>query len=99
MIAHGGLLRDTGRWRQEAECRDLDPRLFFPVGASSAAIGRVEAAKAVCGRCEVTEPCLDFALTTNQNSGVWGGHSEEERRQLRRERAQPSVRGAAASAS
>ena len=87
MIAQGELLRDTGRWRQEAECRNLDPQLFFPVGASSAAVDRVEAAKAVCGQCEVTEPCLDFALTTNQASGVWGGRSEEERRQLRRERA------------
>ena len=31
-----------------------------------------------------SEPCLDFALATNQESGVWGGTSEEERRKLRK---------------
>ena len=34
--------------------------------------------------CPVKEPCLEFALSTNQDSGVWGGTSEEERRKLRR---------------
>ena len=28
---------------------------------------------------------LEFALETNQDSGIWGGTSEEERRQLRRD--------------
>jgi WhiB family redox-sensing transcriptional regulator len=28
--------------------------------------------------------CLEFALETNQDSGVWGGTSEEERRDIRR---------------
>ena len=31
--------------------------------------------------------CLDFALATNQDSGIWGGLSEEERRVIRRKRA------------
>ena len=30
------------------------------------------------------EPCLEFALATNQESGIWGGTSEEERRKLRK---------------
>jgi WhiB family redox-sensing transcriptional regulator len=30
---------------------------------------------------------LDFALATNQDSGIWGGLAEEERRVIRRERA------------
>jgi WhiB family redox-sensing transcriptional regulator len=38
----------------------------------------------VCRSCEAQEPCLDFALATNQESGVWGGTSEEERRKLRK---------------
>jgi WhiB family redox-sensing transcriptional regulator len=29
----------------------------------------------------------DFALDTNQDSGIWGGLSEEERRDIRRQRA------------
>jgi WhiB family redox-sensing transcriptional regulator len=31
--------------------------------------------------------CLQFALETNQDTGIWGGTSEEERRQMRREQA------------
>ena len=28
--------------------------------------------------------CLEYALATNQDSGIWGGTSEDERRQLRK---------------
>ena len=45
---------------------------------------QIEAAKRVCRSCDAQEPCLDFALATNQESGVWGGTSEEERRKLRK---------------
>jgi WhiB family redox-sensing transcriptional regulator len=38
----------------------------------------------------VREPCLEFALTTNQDSGVWGAASEEERRLLRQQRRRAS---------
>lgn len=43
----------------------------------------IEAAKAVCRGCRVREDCLDFALATHQDDGIWGGRSEEERRELR----------------
>ena len=33
------------------------------------------------------EDCLQFALDTNQDAGVWGGLGEEERRVIRRQRA------------
>ena len=73
------------RWRQEASCRNVDPDLFFPVGTTGMAIEQIESAKAVCDECPVSGPCLEFALSTNQDSGVWGGTSEEERRSLRRQ--------------
>jgi len=72
------------RWRHEASCRSVDPDLFFPVGTTGMAIEQIEAAKAVCALCPANGPCLEFALSTNQDSGVWGGTSEEERRTLRR---------------
>jgi Transcription factor WhiB len=28
--------------------------------------------------------CLEFALATNQEAGIWGGATEEERRKLRK---------------
>ena len=71
-------------WRSVAACQDTDPDLFFPVGTTGPAIEQIANAKAVCNGCDAKEPCLEFALTTNQDSGVWGGTSEEERRKLRR---------------
>ena len=32
----------------------------------------------------VASECLEFALATNQEAGVWGGLTEEERRRLRK---------------
>jgi WhiB family transcriptional regulator, redox-sensing transcriptional regulator len=71
-------------WRTLAACRDTAPDLFFPVGSTGLAVEQIEAAKAVCDQCPVKEACLQFALETNQDSGIWGGTSEEERRRLRR---------------
>jgi WhiB family redox-sensing transcriptional regulator len=71
-------------WRDGAACRDTDPDLFFPVGTTGPAVDQISAAKQVCDTCPAKEPCLEFALMTNQDSGVWGGTSEDERRKLRR---------------
>ena len=38
-------------------------------------------AKAVRARCLVRRQCLAFALRTRQVHGVWGGLTEEERRE------------------
>ena len=84
MLALGAA--DHG-WRDEALCRDTDPELFFPVGTTGLALVAIDKAKQVCHQCLVRTECLDFALETNQDSGVWGGLSEEERRAIRRRRA------------
>ena len=76
----------TTDWRDLALCRDTDPSLFFPVGTTGAALDQIAAAKGVCVQCSARDECLEFALDSNQDSGVWGGLSEEERRQIRRER-------------
>jgi WhiB family redox-sensing transcriptional regulator len=64
-------------WRHRAACRDEDPELFFPIGTSGPALLQVEQAKAVCRRCTVADDCLQWALETGQDAGVWGGMSEE----------------------
>src|ERR1700742_3876854 len=71
-------------WRHTAVCRDEDPELFFPVGNSGPALAQIADAKLVCNRCPVTTECLSWALNTGQDSGVWGGMSEDERRALKR---------------
>ncbi|MDQ1374110.1 MAG: WhiB family transcriptional regulator, redox-sensing transcriptional regulator [Actinomycetota bacterium] len=75
---------DVEDWRDHAACRDTEPDLFFPVGTTGPALEQIEAAKAVCRMCDSQAPCLEFALATNQESGVWGATSEEERRKLRK---------------
>ena len=76
---------DTDSWRDRAACRDTDPELFFPIGATGEALEEIESAKAICRTCPVRRDCLAFAVETNQESGVWGGMSEDERRKLRRD--------------
>jgi WhiB family redox-sensing transcriptional regulator len=71
-------------WRQHAACRREDPDLFFPIGTSGPALLQTEQAKAVCRRCPVREPCLRWAMDTDQSLGVWGGTSETERRAMKR---------------
>ncbi|HZQ56387.1 MAG TPA: WhiB family transcriptional regulator [Acidimicrobiales bacterium] len=71
-------------WRAHAACAEVDHELFFPVGVTGPAVPQIAAAKAVCADCAVRAACLEFAIVTNQEYGVWGGTSEEERRALRR---------------
>lgn len=66
-------------WAPRAACRGSDPAKFFvTVGVNA------DEAKAVCARCVVREPCLDYALQTHEGFGIWGGLSPEERNQIRR---------------
>ncbi|NNN11221.1 MAG: WhiB family transcriptional regulator [Acidimicrobiaceae bacterium] len=75
-------------WREGAKCKDIDPSLFFPVGVTGDAEIQINEAKAFCTGCPVGELCLEFALRTNQEYGIWGGKDEEERRGIRRIRRQ-----------
>ena len=71
-------------WRHDAACRDVDPELFFPIGNTGPALVQIDEAKRVCQRCAVTESCLQWALESGQDAGVWGGLSEDERRAHKR---------------
>ncbi len=85
MTAGRMLALQDYEWRGRAACKDSRPGLFFPIGSTGDALAEIDAAKAICRSCPVREECLAFALETNQDSGVWGGTSEDERRQLRRD--------------
>lgn len=71
-------------WRHDAACRDVDPELFFPIGNTGPALLQIDEAKQVCHRCPVIEDCLQWALESGQDAGVWGGMSEDERRAAKR---------------
>ena len=70
-------------WRDAAACLSADPDLFFPPqgGATNGA-----EAKQICGGCPVQAECLDYAVTTAQKYGIWGGTNERERREIRKQR-------------
>ena len=70
-------------WREGAACMDESPELFFPIGNAYPALLQIAHAKAVCRRCEVVDSCLKWAIEFGQDSGVWGGLSEDERHALR----------------
>jgi WhiB family redox-sensing transcriptional regulator len=74
------------QWRCKAACIGTDVEVFFPAGTSGPALEQIEQAKDYCRRCEVATQCLEWALETNQDAGVWGGLSEDERRSVRRTR-------------
>ncbi len=71
-------------WRSRSACLDESPELFFPIGNTGLTLLQIEEAKAVYRRCEVVEACLNWAIEYGQDSGVWGGLSEDERRALKR---------------
>lgn len=79
-------------WRFKAACLSQDPELFFPIGDVGPALDQIEKAKAVCRTCPVVAECLEWALDTGQDFGVWGGLSEAERLQVRRKRSRVTSR-------
>jgi len=83
-VAQQSLAQNDDSWRAQAKCLGTNPDLFFPLGETGEPRAQAEAAKRMCQTCTVCDPCLQFALQTNQMTGVWGGTTEDERRRLRR---------------
>lgn len=81
---------ESQQW-DKAACLGEDPELFFPIGNTGPAILQIEEAKKVCQRCDVREQCLQWALESSKDHGVWGGMSEDERRALKRKMGRRSV--------
>lgn len=83
-------------WLHSAACRDEDPELFFPIGNTGPALVQIEEAKAVCRRCPVREQCLQWALESGQDHGVWGGMGQDDRRRFARRAARQRAKNASA---
>lgn len=80
--AYPAFLRD-GR----GACATADPNLFTEVGDRGKRRNlRVAEAKRVCLGCPFRPECAAWALATNQ-TGVWGGMSDEDRAAARRKAA------------
>jgi WhiB family redox-sensing transcriptional regulator len=68
-------------WRERRACKDADPELFFPT-RTKGATARTRQARGICGGCPVRRECLNEALVTFQDVGVWGGTTPKERRKM-----------------
>jgi WhiB family redox-sensing transcriptional regulator len=66
-------------WQAEAVCATADPEAWWPEKGTSTFPARL-----ICTQCPVRRDCLDFALTHNEDEGVWGGYSSRQRRRLKR---------------
>lgn len=76
-------------WRESGACFDSDSNAFIPFSlVMERQVQQVDYTVAirVCSECLVREECLDFAVTTKQDFGVWGGKTSKQRLQLRRRR-------------
>ncbi len=65
-------------WMARGACHGIDPELFFPISATGRSTPQIDTAKAVCGRCVVSDDCLSYALRVMPD-GIWGGTTREER--------------------
>jgi hypothetical protein len=73
----------------EPRCVGVDPEAFFPQEVEkdgrviSASYYDEVGAKNLCGQCSYKLDCLSYALKNNEK-GIWGGTTENERIGLRR---------------
>lgn len=73
-------------WQAHGLCRAVDSTIFFPPAHfehKPEREAREAKAKQICAGCQVRVECLDWALSTREPHGVWGGYSESERKAAR----------------
>ncbi len=69
-------------WHQRAACRGVGPTGFVRGPKAD-----YEAAGGLCADCPVRQQCLEVALADDSLVGLWGGTTDVERREMRRQRA------------
>jgi hypothetical protein len=71
-------IRDTQKWAKDAPCSTADPDQWHPEkGGPPLAASK---AKAICHTCPAEVACLQYALDTREQYGVWGGMTAGERK-------------------
>lgn len=80
-------------------CAESDPDAFFPMDVDIhgeivpiAKYSNEAGAKKVCSTCPYIVECLLFAVKNNE-IGIWGGTTENERKEIRRGRGVKILRG------
>ncbi len=72
-------------WRSRAACLEApDPNIFFPIKGKPK-VGGVNP-RDYCRRCEVSKPCLEYALTLPvRDYGIYADTNTRERSAIRRQ--------------
>lgn len=73
-------MTDRPAWMDHGACRDHHPELWFADNKNAVAI-----AKEICADCPSLNACLQWALETNEQYGIWGGTSRDDRQKIQRE--------------
>ncbi|AIT14553.1 WhiB family transcription factor [Mycobacterium phage Jamie19] len=66
-------------WTLGAACTQTDPEVFFPEKGEP-----VGPAREICKRCDVRQQCRDIAIAHDEEFGIWGGLTPNQRRALKR---------------
>lgn len=77
--ATGPALHLPPQWVSDALCAQTDPEAFFPEKGGDPGPDR-----RICADCPVRARCRDYALSSGELYGVWGGLTLNDRRRLRR---------------
>jgi WhiB family redox-sensing transcriptional regulator len=73
----------VNNWKLQGSCNSYPYELMWPVGTTGPAEAQTSQAKAVCAACPIETKCLQYAVENHEAYGIWGGLTEEERRQIR----------------
>lgn len=78
-------------WTEKAACKGQPRDVFFPEPGTSAATR----AREICVGCPIRRECLEFAIETRQEYGIWGGMNAGERQlfENKRARRRPTISG------
>ena len=90
--AHGFTPDPAENWTTRGACRTpgTNPEWFWPTGTRLNHDNK--RALRLCGSCQVSQRCLQYALDRGENEGIWGGTTEPERRAIIRAGGMPPVR-------
>ena len=64
------------------ECAQV-PDIFFPDDWAVSKGTDIALAKQICERCPVKMKCFEYAMTAEDEQGIWAGTTQHERRQIR----------------
>lgn len=93
---HKALMRSKNQWElwQELQvaidnaptvvpCTNF-PDAFFGDSAAGAAMSDIRMAKQMCNLCPIRRECATYAIEADEEWGVWGGLSAQERKRYKR---------------